>query len=833
MKKLELFNKYIYMFIICLTLILFLRIIFKIDYQLLFIIFFLLCPLVNYFNSKLIKGFNKKALITTITFSLIFTLSIMPFYSTPKEDITISSINSEVRNNENNSLQINEIKSGPYSLNFNNIKDLNKWKKVNNYVVRVLNENEKATISVLANQKLNITYFAIPDNSPVNITVNGKTKKQELENPKYRLRTFDYGKVKTNYPVWKQIIRVFIVFVGMIIINLYLLCIVRKTKKLFFIIPMTSYLLLAYFLQMSTFANISFILIIVFSSFLCVKFYESDYLKKYFDNKGKKIGFIILTFILTFMLTGKYIFLSSAIPVDITFTGILFFIFIMFYLTVFEFGCFYLIEHFSKKINKKKTSNEKKKNNKIFFLITFLILSITWLIWGFIYYPGNISVDTAVQWIQATNGEITNFHPYWSTLILRYVYLIFGNIFMMVVIQTVLFALMISGLFTYLYKRGFSSKFLIIFTIILALLPNIAMLNITIWKDITFTLAFLALTFWCYKVYVQEKTNKIKILDLVILCILLLLASNLRYNAIFILYLVSLYFIIFGIIRKNYKLIITFILIIIINLGLNQLIIKCYKIEMQDLGGLKYASVIKNFIGTMYYDGDLSEEAHNKIEKLNTDEDFLTAYSTFNIDNIYFAVDNGVNNWWPIINKYEFSEIVPLYIENIVKNPGVFLRDKLDGMNILWSIPLPIEDFIFTAYEGIASNISSEEQKIILSQSKTKYTSSVEYNNLSGNLRLKYFREIINFSNSNNLLPILWKSGILLLVLFIAIYYAIINKKREIWAMTMPIIAYTLSWCISLNHPSFRYVYYLYLGSVLILFLSMLNIDKKKKEQNK
>lgn len=826
------FNKYVYMLLTSFLIILFLRIVFKIDIFLLLIIFVLLCPLTSYFNNKIKQIKNKKSIIITLIFSFIVSICFIPFYSAPKEKIYINTINREMEKYSENSIEINEIKSGPYSLNFNNINGLSNWTNLNNGLIKTLKNNEKITISVLPNQKLNITYFAKPNNAPVNVTVNGKTKKQYLENSKYRLLTYDYGKVYSTYPMWKQISRIIIFTISFSLINIYLLYIVERIKKLFFILPMTSFFFLQYFLQLDNNNCVILMLTLLFNSFMCVKFFESNYLKKYIANTSKKIWFIIIDFIATFMLIGKSVVLTSGSPINTTLFGVILFILVMFYMGIFIIGTLYVIEYYSKKINRKRKYTNNIGNKK-FFLIIFLIIFVSWFIWALVYYPGNMSYDSVLQWMEATTGNISNFHPYWSTLILRNIYLLFGNVFAMTIFQIFTMSLVISGIFTYLYKRGFSFKTLLIIIIILVLLPNLALMNITIWKDIPFTIAFLALSFWCYKVYVQEKENNFKMIDLIILCILLLLASNLRYNAILILYIVSLYFIIFGIIKKNWKYIVTFVLIIIINFVLNKVIINVYNVEMRNLSGLKYSSIIKNFVGTMYFEKDLSKDAHEQIKELNKDEDFITAYSTTNIDNIYFDVANNANNWWPTINNYKSSNIVSLYLENIINNPGVFFRDKLDGMLIMWSIPLPVNDFVYTCYEGIVSSTTKEQLSTIHNQIDNSFVKNEKYLNISNKLKQDYFKKITDITKEDLLMPFFWKSGILMLVLIISMYYAVINNKKEIWALTMPMIAYSLSWCVSLNHPSFRYIYYMYLGSFIILLLIMIDTKEKKKEKIK
>jgi len=103
-------------------------------------------------------------------------------------------------------------------------------------------------------------------------------------------------------------------------------------------------------------------------------------------------------------------------------------------------------------------------------------------------YPGGVSVDSAVQWTQASTNTYSNWHPVFHTLLLRLGYMIRPNYGVVVALQCGVFSLAMGYLIAVLYAWGVKLWVLLPVQAIVIMSPIIGNTMMYLWKDNAMTI---------------------------------------------------------------------------------------------------------------------------------------------------------------------------------------------------------------------------------------------------------------------------------------------------------------------------------------------------------
>lgn len=156
-------------------------------------------------------------------------------------------------------------------------------------------------------------------------------------------------------------------------------------------------------------------------------------------------------------------------------------------------------------ISKIKSKKEWKffTSNKVSILFISILLFVAYLPYLLYYYPGNVLVDSTVQIMQGMGAiELTTHHPPIHTVLITICIKLgdfltgsynFG-IFIYTLLQTLTTCFLFSFAIYYMARKKVPKSIRIISLLYYALCPTISFLTITMYKDIPFALALLALT---------------------------------------------------------------------------------------------------------------------------------------------------------------------------------------------------------------------------------------------------------------------------------------------------------------------------------------------------
>lgn len=812
MKKILKFKNYFISIFISVLLMMLIKLIFFDNFYILLSLFFAFYFCILYLLKEKLK-FSRKEIILPIIISLLFSLAFYPIYSFPKQNFSIEF--EKVSNSEEfygkrdvvQSVKICDIKSGPYSINMK--------KTFGTQCIYLTEKNNKVDFTVIPNLPLTVTYEGNSQSANAKIIVNDKSFITHINSKVTRVMYEEYKQIDMYYSNFKAISKFIIVCLSLFVINLIFIKLIRDNKKFMYACSIFYILFLSKILNLTNNYCLFLLALFLFISFILVKFSTSSFIKKYF-SRVNMILFVIITLIITFMCVGYEAFMSTKSTFSFNYYSILYFLVIFCYVFFVVFGLLILFDNIKLKAKK---SNKIFKKSTIVFLLSFVVLSLSWLFFASIFYPGLMSVDSMYSWKQASLiTPFDDFHPIFFSFFLYVFAMIFKNPYSVIIFQNIASALLIAFIIRELYIKGINIKFLILIILMFIFIPNISIMQSTMWKDIPFTISLLLVTFLLYKLSLNEKNENRNIVFLILFSISLVLLLQFRYNGIIAVIFIFLYLIITSIKKKNLYLAIVVVFTILLNMIVGITINKAFDAKSLNVSGVKYTSIIKNFAATLYYNKDLNDEAEKKLDELFNKKDFILNYESTNIDSLYNINGKTIDYWLPQINNYSMGNIISLYLKNIIDNPDVFIRDKLNGMNIMFNLNPKYYEPIFAYYIG-NPGVSQEDYEIIKNQIG-------DFNVLDSDIvfSVKSYLDNSMYSEFQN---IIWRASFWVALLLVAFLYLFISNSKKSLIVFLPLLGYTLSWCIALNHQSFRYIYYINYMAIFVILLALILKERR------
>ena len=90
--------------------------------------------------------------------------------------------------------------------------------------------------------------------------------------------------------------------------------------------------------------------------------------------------------------------------------------------------------------------------------------------------------------------------------------------------------------------------------------------------------------------------------------------------------------------------------------------------------------------------------------------------------------------------------------------------------------------------------------------------------------KIKEYLDSGFYSEFQNLI---WRASFWVALLLVAFLYFFISKSKRSLIVFLPLLGYTLSWFIALNHQSFRYIYYINYIAIFAILLALILKERK------
>jgi hypothetical protein len=135
-----------------------------------------------------------------------------------------------------------------------------------------------------------------------------------------------------------------------------------------------------------------------------------------------------------------------------------------------------------------------------------LPMQVVWLIYLLALWPGLMTPDSVGQWNDALVGPISDIHPAFHTLLIRLLALIRPTPALVALVQIVALSLLAGCVLVEFERLGVRRWVLGLGAGLFALSPVNSLMVNAIWKDIPYSIAFLALMFLLLKIIVSKGT---------------------------------------------------------------------------------------------------------------------------------------------------------------------------------------------------------------------------------------------------------------------------------------------------------------------------------------
>ncbi len=437
----------------------------------------------------------------------------------------------------------------------------------------------------------------------------------------------------------------------------------------------------------------------------------------------------------------------------------------------------------------------------VFFIFTIILLA---------YWPGILVSDSMVQWNQIQNWQFDDWHPAYNTIYMAILTKIWNNPGFVLWIQCLWMSLAIGYFFDRIQKYYNVNKyFLLIMSIIFALIPLNYNFAVTLLKDTIYSTFIIFLTALVIDI-INDKNffkNKLKCAFLLIVCLAI---SLFRHNGVIV---VALMGIVLTIIYRKQKL--SYIVFggwIIIYLLMSTLGFKILKIQKNDYAN-KYGPVSHLMARMLNTEGVEFTEEELKLLSEYTDIEQLK--ETFNVYNM----DYSINSQKIEKLKESGSEYLKLGLKKALQYPEVAIKHYIYLTSFLYS-PIPFKD------SGVVGMFIETDLWVY----------NDKYPNLNENSKipklLPYLKKAELAYQSKKIENITMRPA-LYMYLSIAMIFVIslIKKNKKIWLIILPTIFNIISLAPAIPVAMTRYVYATMFGffCFAIWFIyEIFNVIKKK-----
>ncbi len=727
--------------------------------------------------------FKKFLLSSIITIFLIIINKDIFIYGYKDTTISIKNLDNQIV--EINSLYLNNKKykfSAEDVLN-NNIYDI--YNKItpdyklyfsDNYILKT-NKAKKITINF---EKYNYDYDLLINDDVISVPnsiINNTSRYYKIYDNYY---SYKFNNINYDNSWW--LFNFIVCFLGLNIIVFIFIdsLIFRKTNILFlilslFIIEYNSSLLLSILSKV-----IIFFISIIISIII-------DKLKIYLKNDIKKNFLISLSsLVVTFCLIGS-----------ISFDNLSFSYIIVFILTLLWIGYIimllnYFIIYISKKI---VVDNNKKFLDRI---LLFVIPLVIFFIYLYIFSPYICTTDGSMQLREIKSNILTNWHPFFHTLLMRFSYDLFGNFRFFIIIRIILVSFLFSIISTYFIRKGISRIFIYFLVIFLAINPITGIYMVSILKDVDYIICLVLLTFLMIK-YVNKD---FKLLDYLFLFISLLFVALFRHNGLYV-SIGCILVLIFLIIKNKHIKFIPICLFVSISIFVINNLVYNYLSIQPGLRNNDIITLVHGLQGVFYEKGNDDIKLFLS-EYIDMDE-LKDSYNKYNIDILLHYATKPFRNI-----EISKPDLIGLYMNNLFKYPNLLLKDRLFGTDIMWNI--------FKKDE-----IQTFDYQIDKDQFDFSYYNAKDIE-LHDSALKRIITKILLFISNNKILNMIFlRSGLYLCLLWI-LFINFFNKKNLL--ILCPFIINIGTLFIALHHQSYRYVMFIPLIFIIYFLQVILNNNK-------
>lgn len=175
-------------------------------------------------------------------------------------------------------------------------------------------------------------------------------------------------------------------------------------------------------------------------------------------------------------------------------------------------------------------------NGRWLFWLLLILGSMINFLWLFAEWPGSLTPDSVHVHSGIKQLKITNHHPYIYSLFILGLYNIYDSLLTIIIVQIITYNCLVAAFMYILFKNGINWWIILPLCCLIFLLIPVNLFNITVWKDIPFTILVLFWAFFItvcfYKKLYKGTFIQLGNIELILLVILFVSLCAFRHNGV-------------------------------------------------------------------------------------------------------------------------------------------------------------------------------------------------------------------------------------------------------------------------------------------------------------
>ena len=446
----------------------------------------------------------------------------------------------------------------------------------------------------------------------------------------------------------------------------------------------------------------------------------------------------------------------------------------------------------------------------LFAVLAVCQLGVLWILW-----PGGFPADAIDQLSQATGlYGINDWHPVMHTLLEKLILTVIPQAGAITAVQMLLFTWLLTAILMIGYDSGIPLRRLTFLGAVIELLPNQALSASNVLKDFPFTLALLW-GLYLLALLAMKKPQSRKFGFYVCLTADIFLICTLRHNGVVPGLAVAVLCIVLTL--KNHAALkwrpavsaLTAVVLLAVYKGP-----VFTALGVVPNGMSPYTTMMCAAGSCINKELPLSEESEQILEKALPLEDWGEYYSRFvGHDPYYWGRPAGSE-------PYKISDITArdaftVYLEALRKYPDVVIKDRLDGTDILWDVVQPPDSFNAKSFNFV---YTFSENTLPLDTSRLDRLDDGSYIKTAVPAKAYYSAANTPINSAADML--LWRTGAYLIAFWVLLLFWSKNRMGRLWWAALPMLANAAGSMLVLYHQSFRYVYFVQVSVLALLYIT-------------
>lgn len=441
-----------------------------------------------------------------------------------------------------------------------------------------------------------------------------------------------------------------------------------------------------------------------------------------------------------------------------------------------------------------------------------------------ILWPGGFANDSIVQLSQALGlYGYNDWHPLLHTLLERVILVVFHQAGMITAVQMLLFTLLLTSFLWLGYERGVSLRKLIVTGCLFQLLPNQALSWSNVLKDFPFTLALLW-GLYLLALLALDMPQSRKLYFWALLALDMFLIMGLRHNGIVPAAVMMVLCVVLTL--RNYQKFRLRAAAAVMAALAAFAILKGPVFQALQVGtnGMSpYTTMLMAVASCINKDLPLSDEANAIMEEVLPLEDWRDYYSRYYGHDPYFWGRPAGSVPYDT-SGVTMSKAFRVYLEALVNYPDVVIKDRLDGMDIMWDVVQPPDSFNAKSFDHVYSFGAEHMAHIPISLNGLIQQADGTY--IKETFLAKAYSSCKNTPLNSAADMLLWRTGAYLIAFLALVVFWWKNRLGKLLWAAIPMLGNVAASMLVLYHQSFRYVYFIQPSVLALIFLSVLFKEK-------